>query len=226
MAAPTNPWDIGSLGHGTEGHPASGMTLYAAQAYCKWLTIATGRYYRLPTEAEWEYACRAGSTTAFTFGDDDGDLDDYAWWFTNSGGAAQRIKTRKPNAWGLYDMYGNVAEWVLEQYAVDTYTQRQPGTFAAPVNPPRGTGFNQVARGGHFDDDDPADLRSARRLRSIPSWKDGDPQFPQSIWWMTDAPFIGFRVVRPLHPPTTEEEAKRYDPDPKVWFDYDETNQR
>jgi len=229
MAAPTNPWDIGRISYdnaGKPGYPASGVTLYTAQTYCKWLTIITGRYYRLPTEAEWEYACRAGSTTAYSFGDGDGDLDDYAWWYPNSDGSSQKVKTRKPNAWGLFDMHGNVSEWVLEQHAKDTYAQRKPDAFAAPVKPPAGKNFGQIARGGNCEDDEPADLRSARRLESDKTWKDQDPQFPQSIWWMTDAAKVGFRVVRPLNPPETAEEAKLYEPDPNVWLDYDESNQR
>ena len=229
MAAPTNPWDIGAISHdnaGKPGYPASGMTLYCAQAYCKWLTAITGRYYRLPTEAEWEYACRAGSTTAYSFGDDDGDLEEYAWWQLNSDGKSQKVKTRKPNAWGLFDMHGNVSEWVLEQHAKDTYSQRKPGSFAAPVKPAAGKNFGQVARGGNCEDDEPAELRSARRLKSIDSWKEHDPQFPQSIWWATDAPFVGFRVVRPLHPPKTDEEARQYEPDPMIWIEYDESNPR
>ena len=77
-----------------------------------------------------------------------------------------------------------------------------------------------VARGGNCEDDDRTNLRSARRLVSDKSWKAQDPQYPQSVLWFTDAPFIGFRLVRPLHPPKTEEEAKRYEPDPEVWLRY------
>ena len=238
LAAPTNAWNIGVLSHdhsGIDGSPASGISLYTAQVYCKWLTTLTGRYYRLPTEAEWEYACRAGTTTAYSFGDDPDDLEDYAWWFTNTSesGAegSQKVKTKKPNAWGLYDMHGNMAEWVLEHYAKDTYANRKPGTFAVPVKPPvttvGGDGFiNHVARGGHCDDDDPANFRSARRLVSKAEWAAQDPQFPKSIWWLTDAPFVGFRVVRPLNPPKTDEEAKLYEPDPMPWVEYAERNSR
>ena len=234
MAAPTPPWGIGSISHdnaGKVGFPASGMSVYAAQVYCKWLTAITGRYYRLPTEAEWEYACRAGSTMAYSFGDDDGDLDDYAWWFLNTNGdGSQRVKTRKPNAWGLYDMHGNLSEWVLEQYAVDTYANRQPNTSAAPVRPPvTRVGNNEsghIARGGNCDDDEPENFRSARRLQSVGAWRAQDPQFPQSIWWMTDAPYVGFRVVRPLTPPKMEEELSPYEPDPKVWLEYYERTGR
>ena len=232
MAAPTNPWQISAISHdnsGKPGYPASGMTLYGAQAYCKWLTAITGRYYRLPTEAEWEYACRAGTTTAYSFGDSADNLDDYAWWFDNTtGSGSQKVKTKKPNAWGLYDMHGNMSEWVLEQYAVDTYANRQPGTFAAPVKSPvirvGSPDVGHIARGGNCDDGEAADFRSARRLKSVAAWKANDPQFPQSVWWCTDAPFVGFRVVRPLNPPKTEAEAKLYDPNPMIWLEYYERN--
>ena len=234
MAAPTNPWEIGKISHnnsGKVGYPASGMTLYCAQAYCKWLTAITGRYYRLPTEAEWEYACRAGTTTAYSFGDDPDELDDYAWWFDNTTGeGSQKIKTKKPNAWGLYDMHGNLSEWVIEQYAADTYANRKPGTFAAPVKTPvikvGSEDVGHIARGGNCDDDEPKNFRSARRLNSTAAWKGQDPQYPKSVWWMTDAPFVGFRVVRPLNPPKTEAEAAPYELDPKIWAEYFEKSGR
>ena len=230
MACPTRAWNPGVISYdqfGKPGYPASGITVYAAQVYCKWLTTLTGRYYRLPTEAEWEYACRAGSASAFSFGDDADDIDDYAWHFDNTDGEGyKKVKQKKPNAWGLYDMHGNVAEWVLEQYSPDTYKNRKSDMFGAPIKKPSGSGFGQVARGGSCDNDDMTNLRSARRLYSVPQWKEQDPQFPKSIWWMTDAAFVGFRIVRPLEPPKTEEEAKLYEPDPKVWFDYAELNSR
>ena len=230
IAEPTPPWEIGWISHnnaGKIGYPASGMTLYSAQVYCKWLTAITGRYYRLPTEAEWEYACRAGSTTAYSFGDGIDNLDDYAWWFNNTDvKGSQRVKTKKPNAWGLYDMHGNMSEWVLEQYAQDTYSHRKPDVFAEPVKPPvydgYGFKFGHIVRGGNCDDDNPANLRSARRLYSVRAWKAQDPGAPISIWWLTDAPYVGFRIVRPLEPPKTEEEAKLYEPDPAVWLKYNE----
>jgi len=232
LAQPTNLWGS-SPAHenkGKVGYPAAGMTMYAAQVYCKWLTALTGRYYRLPTEAEWEYACRAGSTTPFSFGSDDEDIDDYAWYFGNCFGEVEKIKQLKPNAWGLYDMHGNVAEWVLEHYAKDTYANRKPGTFAAPVRPPvtrigQDDGIN-IVRGGSADSQETTDLRSASRQQYDENWRMGDPQFPRSIWWLTDAPHVGFRVVRPLHPPKTEEEAKQYEPDPEVWYEYRLRNNR
>ncbi|MCL2742722.1 MAG: formylglycine-generating enzyme family protein [Planctomycetaceae bacterium] len=229
MAKPTPAYDPGSISHdnyGKKDYPASGLTAYAAQVYCKWLTNLTGRYYRLPTEAEWEYACRAGSKTAYSFGDDEDELENYAWFFDNSEGVSQKIKKKKPNAWGLFDMHGNLSEWVLEQYDAKTYANRKKDAFAAPVKVIKGVDFGQIARGGNCEDDDPGNLRSARRLFSIKDWKLQDPQFPQSIWWVTDAAYVGFRVVRPLEPPKTEEEAKLYEPDPQVWLGYIKLNQR
>ena len=226
IAAPTAPFnlDIMSYNARKSDYPAGGMQLYAAQAYAKWLTVLTGRYYRLPTEAEWEYACRAGTSTAYHFGDDTADLGDYAWHFGNSGGVSHQVKQKKPNAWGLYDMHGNLTEWVLEQYAEDTYAHRKPKTFGAPVKKPiadsSGWKYAQVVRGGHCEDGEVANFRSARRCYSVRDWNVQDPSWPQSIWWVTDAPFVGFRLVRPLELPKTEEEAKQYDVDPEVWLDY------
>jgi formylglycine-generating enzyme required for sulfatase activity len=219
IVRPTNPYTDMSFGMGKEGRPAVCMTQYAAQTYCKWLSAKTGRYYRLPTEAEWEYACRAGSKTAYSFGDDPKQLGDYAWYADNSSEKYHKVGTKKPNAWGLYDMYGNVNEWTLDQYAVDSYkklaaagkTVKEPYVVATKE-------FPRVVRGGSWDDDAEA-CRSAARRGSTKDWKMQDPQIPQSIWYLTDATFVGFRVIRPLRTPGVEE-CKAYDPDPKVALEY------
>jgi formylglycine-generating enzyme required for sulfatase activity len=197
-----------TFGMGKEGYPAICMTQLAAKKYCEWLSAKTGRYYRLPTEAEWEYACRAGTTTAYSFGDDPQKLGDYAWYFDNSNEAYHKVGLKKPNPWGLHDMHGNVAEHVLDRYDPMFFQQLKASGMTArhPYNPPNAL-ENRAVKGGSWDDD-PEALRSAARRGSHKDWKIQDPQIPQSQWYYTDALFCGFRVVRPLREPPAEEKAK------------------
>jgi formylglycine-generating enzyme required for sulfatase activity len=165
--------------------------------YCRWLSTKTGKTYRLPTEAEWEYACRAGSKTAYSFGDAS-QIRDYAWYTQNSDGKPQKVGTKKANAWGLHDMHGNVAEWCIDHYDQAFYGTFKAGTPALfPVLLPTDQRYSHVARGGSWDDEAPL-LRSAARRGSEDDWSMLDPQQPKSIWWHTNATFVGFRVVRPL----------------------------
>ena len=210
VAKPTRPYADMTFGMGKEGYPAVCMTQLAAKIYCKWLSAKTGHYYRLPTEAEWEYACRAGTKTAYSFGDDRKQLGDYAWFFDNSKEKYHKVGTKKSNPWGLYDMHGNVAEWTLDQYTADGYRRFTSKTTDNPLVPAT-TEYDRVVRGGSWDDD-AQKLRSAARQHSNKDWKMQDPQIPQSIWYLTDADFVGFRVVRPLRTPPADE-AKRYDLD-------------
>jgi len=212
VTRPTKPYLDMTFGMGKEGQPALAMTQYNAIQFCKWLYARTGVFYRLPTEAEWEYACRAGTTTEYHFGDDPSALDEYAWYRSNSGGKTQRVGQKKPNAWGLYDMHGNVAEWTYDQYIADFYSQFSEETADNPVAVPDKL-YPHSIRGGSFEDD-AAGLRSAARLPSDPSWKQLDPQIPKSNWWFPEAPFIGIRLVRPLNPPSEAEIKAYYDKAP------------
>ncbi len=206
ITRPTTPYTDMSFGMGRDGFPVINMTQLGATMYCAWLTEKTGQYYRLPTEAEWEYACRAGTTTMFSFGDDISKLDEYAWYWKNSeeDQVYHKVGKKKPNPWGLYDMHGNVSEWCLDQYHPDFYQQSKFIPAAkSPYLIPRKL-FPRVVRGGSWFDD-PEELRSANRIDSSDRWKAQDPQLPQSMWYLTDGDFVGFRVVRPLKRPSEEE---------------------
>lgn len=199
ISGATIPYVDMSLGMGTgEGLPVANVTHHAASKFCEWLSAKTGHFYRLPTEAEWEYAARARTTTVFHFGDDEDLLDKYAWYYKNSEDSYHKVGQKEPNPWGLYDMYGNVAEWTLDQYLPDAYKSRKAiaaNPIEFPVKP-----YPRSVRGGSYDDDAQY-LRSAARLGSTEDWIMRDPQFPKSKWWNTDAPFVGFRIVRVANPP-------------------------
>ena len=200
ISRPTRPYVEMSFGMGINGFPAISMTQHAANKYAEWLSAKTGHFYRLPTEAEWEYACRAGTTTAWSFGDDPAKLGEYAWFGDNSDGKYQKVGTKKPNPWGLFDMHGNVMEWTLDQY--DSAGYRGLGT-ENPLNA-SSQPYPQAVRGGAWTD--PAEqLRCGARIGSDPSWKMQDPQLPKSIWYHTDAQGLGFRLVRPLKVPSPEQ---------------------
>jgi len=206
VSGATTPYVEMSFGMGIDNYPAICMTQLAAVKFCEWLSAMTGRFYRLPTEAEWEYACRAGTETAFSFGDNSNQLEEYAWYAENSNDKYHEVGSKKANHWGLYDMHGNVAEWTLDYYIPSVYGQRIAG-----VTNPLAEGqkvYPKTVRGGSWMDS-PNRLRSAARRPSSKKWKKRDPQIPKSKWWHTDAPFVGFRIVRPLITPS-EKEQKKY----------------
>lgn len=206
ITAPTELYDSSfTYEYGEEpNQPAITMTQYAAQQYTKWLSLLTDQQYRLPTEAEWEYACRAGSSSAFHWGDSADIAEEYAWFLDNTDDRLPIVGTKKPNAFGLHDMHGSVAEWTVNQYTQDGY-----GIFArllaekgslnatdAVVWPKESSPC--VVRGGSWEMET-SDLRSAARLGSDDeSWKEEDPNFPRSPWWFTSDPArgVGFRLFR------------------------------
>ena len=194
-------WGMGKQG----GFPFNSMSQRTALMYCRWLYQKTGTFYRLPTEAEWEYACRAGTTTAYPFGDDSATIGDYAWYVGNSENKYHKTGAKKPNAWGLYDMLGNVSEWTLDQYSENYLaTAGVKDPFTEPTSR-----YPKTLKGGGFST--PASmLRSAGRFKSDASWNKRDPQIPKSRWWLTDAAAVGFRLVSPLKQPTTEEAEAFY----------------
>jgi formylglycine-generating enzyme required for sulfatase activity len=197
MSRPTPPYADESWGWGKEKQPVIGITQYAAVHYCQWLSARTGKHYRLPTEAEWEYAARAGTTTAYSFGDDMSKAEVYAWLRSNAGEQPHVGGLKPPNAWGLFDMHGNVAEWTGDKYDA-AYYATAPKTN--PFDDPGAALYPHAVRGGSWDDDAPR-LRSAARRTSMEAWSRRDPQNPKSLWWHTDATFVGFRVVAEMDNP-------------------------
>jgi formylglycine-generating enzyme required for sulfatase activity len=196
--------------------PAVTMTQFAARQYTKWLSGITGRGYRLPTEAEWEYAARAGAATAYSFGDDPSQLGEHGWFDDNGGYQTHPVGTKKPNAWGVYDVHGNVAEWTLDQYDAHAYSQLGKGPVDAgeAVRWPTKL-YPRVIRGGSWLDL-AASCRSAARHKSEEDeWKLADPNLPLSPWWYTEEPAtgVGMRIIRPLADMTVEEKRRVWDAD-------------
>lgn len=161
---PSKPYGAPDRGYGHDNFPALSMTSHSAQEFCKWLSEKTGKKYRLPTGAEWEYAARAGLTTKSY-----SPIDDFAWHWDNIE-QTSKVAAKKPNAWGLYDMLGNVMEWTIE---------------------PDG---KAVARGGSFYEE-PDKLTFDYKEMYKPAWQAADAHTPKSQWWLSDADFIGLRVV-------------------------------
>ena len=166
VSRPSKPYGAPDRGFGHKGYAALGVTFHAAQEYCRWLSAKSGRKYRLPTEAEWEYACRAGDLGQFA----KEKLAQCAWHWDNAEDKTHPVATKASNAYGLHDMLGNAAEWVSSR---------------------NGT---PLAAGGSFKSK-AAQLDFGTRARQSPSWNMTDPQMPKSKWWLSDAAFVGFRVV-------------------------------
>jgi formylglycine-generating enzyme required for sulfatase activity len=163
---------------GRADRPAINVTWDDAKQYAAWLSRMTGKAYRLLSEAEWEYAARAESSTRFSFGDDDSRLGDYAWFFANSGRKSQPVGRKNPSAFGLYDMHGNVFEWVEDLWH-ETY-EGAPSDGSAWFD--HGAPGRRVARSGSWYYD-AKNLRSASRSGPPSGLRDGN---------------VGFRLGRTL----------------------------
>lgn len=204
VTRPSKPYLDMTFGMGKQGYPALAMTQYNAIQFCKWLYVRTGVFYRLPTEAEWEFAAKQGQTGA--------PLDDHAWNERNSNSTTQKVGTLKPNKYGIYDLLGNAAEWTYDQYQADYYSSLAGKKVKDPVNVADKL-YPHVVRGGSYQ----SDLRylsPSARDYSDASWKQIDPQIPKSNWWLPDAPFVGIRLVRPVKTPSKEEISLYYDKAP------------
>jgi formylglycine-generating enzyme required for sulfatase activity len=221
VTAPTPLYDsnftysVGDL----PNQPAVTITQFAARQYTKWLSGITGSDYRLPSEAEWEYAARAGTTTAYSFGDDAAELADYSWFEDNANYELHPVGSKKPNPWGLFDMHGNVAEWTLDEYQEDAYAKLGDGVVNAKDAvrwPSNSKPYPRVIRGGSWYE--PAAMaRSAARHKSAEDdeWKISDPNIPLSPWWYTEeaAQAVGMRIIRPLKPISDEEKKRVWEVD-------------
>ena len=209
VSGPTPPFGLPDQGWGMGSRPAITMTHYSAQTFCQWLSLKTGKKYRLPTEAEWEYAARGGTQTPYffegnprklsnegflkdIFKPDTTEIDSHVIYVNNSDNRSQEPSETRPNPFGLKNMLGNVMEYCEDWYAEDSYESITDGELD-PRGPSEGT--EHVVRGGHYNSD-AADLRSAARSHTEhDDWLKTDPQNPKSIWWYSDVKGIGFRVV-------------------------------
>ncbi len=166
IARPSKPYILMDRGFGHAGYPAISVNHTGAAAFCAWLTVKTGRTYRLPTEAEWESACRAGSDVEV----DPALLAELAWFRPNAERKTHSVGTKRANAWGFFDMHGNAGEWC-------TSAAGEP-----------------VVRGGSYRDS-ATGLRADARVLPEKKWNASDPQLPKSKWWLADGGFLGFRIA-------------------------------
>ena len=195
-------------GWGGGDRPAITMTHYAAETFCQWLSKKTGKTYRLPTEAEWEYAARGGTETPYFFTGNPKDFSDQGFWrkffdaktdsigsyviySKNSKNKTQEPDLVKANPFGLKNMLGNVMEYCADKYDPEAYAK----SGSSATDPLVTEGTEWVVRGGNYTSD-AADLRCASRdYTKHEAWLKTDPQQPKSIWWYSDIRGIGFRVV-------------------------------
>jgi formylglycine-generating enzyme required for sulfatase activity len=208
ISGATPPWGAPDQGWGKGSRPAITMTWHAANVYCQWLSKVTGKKYRLPTEAEWEYACRGGTQTPYFFEGDPKKLSSAGFlkklfrpdttniasrvvYNLNSASKTEEPSFVKSNPFGLKNMSGNVYEFCSDLYSAEFY--KTDSTFINPEGPAKGQ--EHVIRGGSFRSD-AKDVRSAARdFTKTKAWLVTDPQMPKSIWWYSDCIDVGFRVV-------------------------------
>jgi formylglycine-generating enzyme required for sulfatase activity len=181
VARPTRPYVLPGDAFGHDGMPALGMSYHAANAFAHWVSVRTGRTYRVPTEAEWEHACRLG-------GAGDGGSDAIAWTRENAAQRTHAPALKAPDALGLHDMLGNVAEWAA------------------------GEDGDSVAKGGAYTDAAER-VNCSTRMRQTPAWNEMDPQLPKSRWWLPDATFLGVRLIRVRDDSTSSATGRRDDRD-------------
>jgi len=228
VSYPTPIYDIEAgpklqrMGGRTGDFPAVIMSHFAAKQFTKWLSAKTGRFYRLPTEAEWEFAARGGTTAPYFFGEDSKQLKDYAWFADNSELKDQEVGyhevgKKKPNPYGLYDIYGNVAEIVIDQYDPAHY-QSLAGKQVAAADAIRWPNkqYPRVVRGGGYESD-PEACRSAARQKVTVAQNTQDPQDPKSPYWWTEGFSIGFRLVSPVKEPSDADKHKFWDVDNEAY---------
>lgn len=209
ISGATPPYGQPDQGWGRGKRPAISFSYHAAETYCKWLSSVTGKTYRLPTEAEWEYACKAGTETPYFFpGDpkkfertgfkarisknDTAVINSYVIYRENSPSKTQPPEKVKPNPFGLKNMAGNVAEFCSDWYQPDAYSKYQ-GVIKNPKGPSEGK--EHVIRGGSYLSSAGSVRSAARDFTKTEAWLKTDPQMPKSIWWYSDCFNVGFRVV-------------------------------
>jgi formylglycine-generating enzyme required for sulfatase activity/nitrate/TMAO reductase-like tetraheme cytochrome c subunit len=208
ISGPTPPFGFPDQGWGAGNRPAITMTHYAAETFCQWLSQKTGKKYRLPTEAEWEYAARGGTQTPYFFAGDPSKFSDRGFWrrffdaetdsissyviyAKNSRNKTQEPSGVKPNPWGLKNMLGNVMEYCADKYDPEAY-KKGGESIADPLVT---EGEEWVVRGGNYTSDAAGLRAAARDYTRHEAWLKTDPQQPKSIWWYSDIRGIGFRVV-------------------------------
>lgn len=188
ISRPTPPYEDFTKGMGKSGgFPAVSLTQQAALRYCHWLYHKTGVFFRLPTEAEWQYACMSGETEV-------DEIEEIAWIGSDAEAKFHKVAQKLPNSLGLYDMIGNVSEWTLDQYLED-YIEKAD-VMNPWIVPDRK--HSRTVKGTSYESSI-EDCNCSYRQKSQTRWQMRDPQIPKSVWWNTDSPFVGFRLVHPLN---------------------------